>query len=120
MKTSELTDALLDYWTARAEGIPAEQLAIRLVPRTEWTICVHMPPDLVPRTLAYSTAWAQGGPLIEKHSTDIFFAPPTWHASIGRANCSDRGAGDTPLQALCRAIVRASFGGEVEELPCAC
>lgn len=119
MKTANLTGALLDYWTARAEGIPADQLSIRQVPRTEWTICVHTPPGLIPRTLAYSTDWALGGPLIEKHQITI--DPPliTGTAFWGTTGIDSLGKGDTPLQAVCRAVVRAAFGDEVEDLPCA-
>ena len=126
MKTAELTGALLDYWTARAEGVPAEQLEIREVPRTDWKICV--------RTLAwkdgsvigcgrldYSTNWAPAGPLVEKYHLML-------ESNMGgewAADCFDgdrmqwyRSKGDTPLIAICRAVVRAAFGDEVEDLPC--
>lgn len=119
MKTSNLTGALLDYWVARAEGIPADQLSIRQVPRTDWTICVHTPPGLIPRTLAYSTDWALGGPLIEKHCASLEYRiglglTDEWLCVHG----SGVGEGATPLQAVCRAVVVSAFSDNVEELPC--
>lgn len=120
MKVSELTGAQLDYWTARAEGIPAEQLTIRRVQRStechvvrEW---VRNDPiigrDIV--VLAPSTNWGQAGPLVEKHRVDLYWI--AGHSGCGAFIGSDDGHGDTPLQAICRAVVRAAFGDEVEEV----
>lgn len=147
MKTSELQGALLDYHTARAEGVPADQLEIRPVqrpdPRTPDTICVRkvVRPDGVvtgAERMRYSTEWAYGGPLIEKRG--IAPVPFTamdyersgvdelefWGAFVqgkGGHYIDDYpeyadGKGDTPLIAICRAVVRAAFGDEVEDLPC--
>lgn len=125
MKTAELTGALLDYWTARAEGIPADQLEIREVPRTDITICVRKFPDSVVAgvTIAgrsavcdYSTSWASCGPLIEKHRIDVYEQGGNWYAD--KRGAVLLGCGDTPQQAICRAVVRAAFGDEVEDLPC--
>jgi len=59
MRTAELAGALLDYWVARAEGYG-------------WS------PDIQPQSArgvpAYSTDWAQGGPIIERDQ--IFLDPP--------------------------------------------
>ncbi|MDQ1817258.1 hypothetical protein RBA41_28530 [Massilia sp. CCM 9210] len=35
MQLSDLHGAHLDYWTARADGIPADQLDVELVPRID-------------------------------------------------------------------------------------
>jgi hypothetical protein len=115
IKTSELTGALLDYWTARAEGIPAEQLSIRRVPRTDNLIVVREWPGVCSAlVLPFSTQWHVGGPLIEKHHLNISETdPPGWRAW---SNDLDAEYGDTPLQAVCRAVVRAAFGDEVEEV----
>jgi Protein of unknown function (DUF2591) len=130
MQTANLTGALLDYWTARAEGVPADQLEIRPVqrpdPRTPDSICVRrMPyrdpiigPDEV--ALPYSTSWWLSGPLIDKHGMTV--RPPErcvpWEAHAWRDSYWYEGAGNTPLIAICRAVVRAAFGDEVEDLPC--
>lgn len=127
MKTAELTGADLDYWVARAEGIPAEQLEIRGVPRTDQRICVHKAPPIDGwmgnplQVLAYSTNWLQGGPLIEKHQLTVL-RDGGWHAgkSFMHEFCAGDGDGEggTPLIAICRAVVRAAFGDNVEDLPC--
>lgn len=127
IKTSELTGAQLDYWTARAEGIPAEQLTIRRVQRstayhvvrTDWGTYDAAPVRIT--VVAYSTDWAQGGPLILKTGgVDAWcrngvMENTYWQAPPGY-DVPDPSEGDTPLQAICRAVVRAAFGDEVEEV----
>lgn len=126
MKVSELTGAELDYWTARAEGIPAEQLDIRQVPRTDRLHVVRTVPATVlsesaswlvgAEVMRYSTDWAQGGPLIEKHCHALLRGfGAEWNASPVLDQWYSHG--DTPLQTICRAVVRAAFGDEVDEAP---
>lgn len=117
MKTNELTDALLDYWVARAEGVPAAELEIRQIPIPEHR---HLSPDGMTCTrnyhdgVDYSTDWAQGGPLIEKHELKTRKCGDGWFVSgDSLAVC---GAGATLLQAVCRAVVRGKFGDEVPDL----
>lgn len=118
MKTSELIGAHLDYWVARAEGIPAEQLTIRRVQRSTDTHCVrHWQPYRCAQTevLRYSTNWAQGGPLIEKHVHMLHhfdLEEKGWLASAGLPRVGKAQA-DTALVAICRAVVRSVFGDEV-------
>jgi hypothetical protein len=121
MKTALLQGAILDYWTARAEGIPAGQLEIRPIQRNTECHCVRkwhtrdpiIGPDLV--VLDYSTNWARGGPLIEKYCLDVARYGAEWAAYTE----DTRAFADTPLQAICRAVVRAAFGDEVQEVaPC--
>jgi hypothetical protein len=122
MKTAELTGADLDYWVARAEGIPADKLEIRGVPRTDLRVVVHCLSEPLGRAgdplevLAYSTNWMQGGPLIDKWGIDLYRSTGMWYAErrgdFG-VNCDM-----DPLIAICRAVVRAAFGDEVEDLPC--
>lgn len=124
MLTANLTGALLDYHTARAEGVPAADLEIRPVqrpdPRTPDTICVRKIGPLALMRIDYSTNWALTGPLVEKHRLDLISAySGDWFVTSLRHDMSDRGQGDTPLIAICRAVVRAAFGDEVEDLPCA-
>ena len=126
MRTSELTDALLDYWTARAEGVQAAELELR----ANGTLCVRNTPVVglalgAVHVLDYSTNWAWTGPLVEKHLDSLTLEPSGWRA---RTDLAPVGAlrvypcaseeGDTPLIAICRAVVRAAFGDEVEDLPC--
>jgi len=118
MRTADLTGAQLDYHTARAEGVPAADLELR----ANGTLCVQYlrgtPGKIVAvQVLDYSTNWALSGPLLEKHRFSYIgeVARLEWCANTETA----RGEGDTPLIAICRAVVRAAFGDEVGDLPCA-
>jgi len=127
MKTANLTGAHLDYWTARAEGVPVADLELR----ANGTLCVRnirgAPGKIVAvQVLDYSTNWALAGPLVEKHTMQVYKGCnqesfPGWSAALGLAHdyeADDVQMGDTPLIAICRAVVRAAFGDEVEDLPC--
>jgi len=121
MKTANLTGAHLDYWTARAEGVPVADLELR----ANGTLCVRnirgAPGKIVAvQVLDYSTNWALTGPLRDKYRI--------W---LEESNYRDRGDvyaylqggeftgeyGPDALIAICRAVVRAAFGDEVEDLP---
>lgn len=121
MKTADLTGALLDYWTARAEGIPAADLEIRQVPRTDSRICVRILRGregvlgVALEVLAYSTNWAQGGPLLEYAATKLERGVGKWHAEALERTSSQ---GYTVLQAVCRAVVHQAYGDNVEDRPC--
>lgn len=127
MRTADLTGALLDYWVARAEGVPAAELEIRKMPRpgdprTPDTICVRSlrsvwGPVMAAVSLPYSTNWALTGPLLEKHGILLGRSENEWLGVPGEEFIAL--AGDTALVAICRAVVRAAFGDEVEDLPCA-
>lgn len=118
MRTADLTGALLDYWTARAEGVPADQLEIRAT----GALCVRnlrgsWGPTVAVQVLDYSTNWALTGPLVEKHHLNVSETDPAgW---VAWSDSPSTQYGDTPLIAICRAVVRAAFGDEVEDLPCA-
>lgn len=115
MKTAELTGALLNYWVARAEGVPAEQLLFYETPYTKEKVCAHWAPGAKGVSLHYSTDWAQGGPLIQKWHLDLQECNgPVWEVYRYAARTFTQG--DTPLQAICRAVVRAAFGDEVGEV----
>lgn len=108
MKTSKLTGALLDYWVARADG--------REVFMSVGRCWADDPIDVY----APSTNWAQGGPLIEKYGLAVVGGNDQYWYSMPSSDEVYVGGGapsDTPLQALCRAVVRAAFGDEVEDLP---
>lgn len=145
MKTADLSGAILDYHTARAEGVPAADLELR----ANGTLCVRnirgTPGKIVAvQVLDYSTNWALSGPLVEKHGIAAVpftaIRPDIPEDAPDEAFCDSEfwcaycygkgghyidtypedaaGAGDTPLIAICRAVVRAAFGDEVEDLPC--
>lgn len=93
MQVSDLSGPLLDAWAAKAAGKAPGP--------------------------AYSTSWADAGPLIEKHH--IHIAPMAgkgyvWCATV--VDDSGRGAwkeGRTPLVAAMRALVAARYGAEVPD-----
>jgi len=114
-RVADLTGAELNYWVARANGIAAQDLEIRDVPRTDWKICVYTAPPIhgwmykPQRVVAYSTDWDQGGPLIEKHRIMIFPEMGRWSSTLNGIPC----VGDTALIAAMRALVASIYGDEV-------
>lgn len=117
MRTADLTGAQLDYWTARAEGVPAAELELR----ANGTLCVRNMPVVgmtLPMVLVldYSTNWALTGPLVENWSMYVEWDEDGyWTARTKDGGYSN---GSTAMIAVCRAVVRAAFGDEVEDLPC--
>lgn len=119
MRTAELTGALLDYWVARAEGLSVGIVNGRPVlwvgARCDKPGCavVHKRGGPAP---AYSSNWMHSGPLIDKHIANLTTDGFSWRAVAWEAagvKCPAEGA--TPLQAICRAVVRAAFGDEVPD-----
>ena len=120
-KVSELEGAELDYWVARVEATVGQRVHIM-----GGSCYIDPGPGL--RLFAPSTNWAQGGPLIEKYTLalfqeTVFQKGSTWNAGMeiycGDGNCiymENWSIGDTPLQAICRAVVRSVFGDEVEDV----
>jgi hypothetical protein len=104
MKTAELTGALLDYWVARAENKNAFMYE---------GVCFTGPMPGVGIEYKPSERWGQCGPLIEKWKVELDRSGTGWYADIWACGGA---LGDTPLQAICRAVVRAAFGDEVEEV----
>ena len=124
MKTADLQGAALDYYVAEVEGM------LRMAGGTvEDKLGGYSP----------STKWAHGGLLIDKYELTLmrwkydpeyrqadetdFWAVEgkcvshyldVYRSDYEASPSVDRG--DTPLQAICRAVVRATFGDEVEEV----
>ena len=109
MKTAELNGAALDWVVAKCEGFEAS-----------W----HDTPS--EHCLAYwkpSTAWAQGGPIIERE--EICFMPileddnsTSWAADKRIDNLFDQNfTGQTPLIAAMRCYVASKLGDEVDIPP---
>ena len=69
MKTSDLQGAELDYWVAKAEGYdPVLYRGICFWSLQERDYWIHQEDIDI---CSYSTAWSQGGPLIEKYAKEI-------------------------------------------------
>jgi hypothetical protein len=116
MKTADLEGFELNYWVAKAEG-----LTINKSGRAMWISTEGVSSYLTEHgnnSYSPSTCWAQGGPLIEKWNLDLDSGSAGCYLA-GRYAIYEGfwgGVGDTPLQAICRAVVRAAFGDEVEEV----
>ncbi len=120
MKVSELQDAELDYWVAKAEGLP--------VVRLECGDGFECYPDEAPLSAGYyykfSRSWAEAGPIIEREKIATF---PVWYAPASdfawgatepgyAVNYSaPMAVGPTPLIAAMRAYVASKFGEEVPD-----
>ncbi|WP_395317014.1 phage protein NinX family protein [Variovorax sp. UC74_104] len=98
MKTSELTGTLLDYWVARSEGtVPTADAQLKFMP---------------------STAWAQGGPIIEREKIMVAWNASEWIAGV--TDFVDRSEGHiskgpTALVAAMRAFVTSRLGDVVSD-----
>lgn len=115
IKVSELTGALLDYWMARAEG-STDAMIVRW-PSEQ--VCLTSHHALAAMPFRPSVQWEHGGPLIEKYGLVVepsnYPDDGIYYAQVFRGD-ENGSYGDTPLQAICRAVVRAAFGDEVEEV----
>ena len=115
-KVSCLSNAELDYWVARAEGI--QHVKIQEVPRTNEKICVIGAENGVMR-YDPSTNWSVFGPLLKKHN--VFYESsniPEKGPVFALIEDSERGYvcgefGDDLLIAACRCIVTSKFGDKV-------
>lgn len=112
---ASLTGPWLDYYTGRADGIPASELAVQPVPRTTDSICVrrNISGTTSMRRWAPSTDWSHFGPLMFKHKLCMTPLESTDEWSARPPNGQSRYA-DDPREAGCRALVRREFGHYVE------
>jgi hypothetical protein len=128
MKTSELSGAMLDYWTARAEGTPANRVCFTRMAPDAASVCTKIVEGGYGGELAQfyrpSTDWAECGPLIGKWAVSLrdpyeALREEQWEAHITTRDedCaySNFGHAPTPQQAICRAVVKSVFGDEVPE-----
>lgn len=104
IKTSELTDAALDWVVGKCEGIAlnaaviAEEHKHRL---TGWYF--------------YSTDWSQGGPIIERKKIHMEHDDVQWIARhYPRQGVQFYEEGPTPLIAAMRCYVASKLGDEVD------
>jgi hypothetical protein len=104
IKTNDLKELALDYVVAMIEGYT-------LNPATRSSAWI-----------AYSTDWAQGGPIIEReqlHVSPEFWIGDGWHwvaYVLGPGNLDENfeQRGPTPLIAAMRCYVASKLGDEVE------
>lgn len=116
MKVSELTDGLLDYWVARAEGWTNDGGIDGEPPYWVTDTCAMVPV----REFKPSDDWAEGGPIIERQKIGVTFGAfgGLWHALMladGPFSIKHTTTGATPLEAAMRAYVRSKFGEEVSD-----
>ncbi|WP_258087442.1 DUF2591 domain-containing protein [Xenorhabdus bovienii] len=101
IKTSELTGRALDWAVALADGFDINSL-------------IGMP-QLTPE---YSTDWSECGQLIEKHHVELNFnsVSKEWSAYIFSFEELESVIedGESPTIAICRAVVAAQLGDEVD------
>ncbi|MGJ0578577.1 phage protein NinX family protein [Xenorhabdus bovienii] len=99
IKTSELTGRALDWAVALADGFDINSL-------------IGMP-QLTPE---YSTDWSECGPLIEKYNielvNELLDCVLFWSANCNYVS-DDYLDGQTPQIAICRAVVAAQLGSQV-------
>ena len=106
MKTSELTGQALDWAVAMCEGIDHDTAAMNIMFGDDngWF-------------LAFSTDWAQGGPIIERGGIEICrLDNGEWRGQLNAKgwgpHCRHYGA--TPLIAAMRCYVASKLGAEVD------
>ncbi len=107
MQVKQLKDDQLDYWVAKAAGIPTywQQGQVFYTPGQ----------NLPPRRWNPTRYWSQGGPIIEEQKIDLNWDTEgtlEWSASIDPDILAH---GPTVLEAAMRAYVLAIFGPEVSD-----
>lgn len=111
IKTSELIGAQLDWAVAKAAEIPTGVMS-GILYRKDLPGDTYGPgPIFKP-----STDWSHGGPLIEKFGVMLIDpgAPKEGEWEASTSGDTDFCSGATPLIAMCRAIVAAKLGEEIE------
>ena len=100
MKTNELTGAALDWAVAKCEGIDHDTaiLNIKYGDDNDWF-------------LAFSTDWAQGGPIIERERISVRdFGGDEW---IADDSLREPQHSISPLVAAMRCYVASKLGDEI-------
>jgi len=117
MKTADLEGALLDYWVAKALGIPVSGPSHTLVCAVPYSIEADGGDAFSP-----STNWSHGGPLIEREKICLEWSTEGWDAcrmteELEMKMMPDihRKEGPTPLLAAMRCFVAQKYGEEVPD-----
>lgn len=119
VKTAELTGAELDLAVALATGWTlTRQQDAQIEKDGMFMLCGEAALEHSRYVFTPSTDWSQGGPLIVTHKVSISDCSDSWIASIisddDRELYAGLERGGTPLIAICRAVVAAKLGAEVE------
>jgi len=129
MKVSELSGALLNYWTGRAERA---SFVGRIAEYTDGKTCCVVPAGVCgengwtdQRIYSPSSDWSIGGPIIEREGLTVRTSvePRTCLADDHNwRSCYHVGQhmayGRTPLEAAMRSYVASKFGTDVpDEVP---
>lgn len=126
-KTAELTDIALD-WATFCAIWPNVEPTINIIEPQEISRPPLRKPIMTPKGVyltyfgAYnhkrnwdpSFSWECVGPLIDQHGVSLIDRRSSdgyWHADIHAGQCM---TGNTPLEAICRAIVAAKLGDTVQ------
>lgn len=99
VQTSELEGIALDWAVAKCEGVVSDDID---------DFCLSTPGEF-----AYSTSWAQGGPIIERGVAELYEhkALECWAA---KSKAGDLRYGQTPLIAAMRCYVASKLGDTVD------
>lgn len=111
VKTEELTGAGLDWAVAKVVGVKVitDPNSPRKRQMVEDTASVNGWYCYSP-----STDWSQGGPLIKKNYVSVQIMRGGWEADVFDARLPSLQWSNSPLEAVCRAVVASRLGGEVE------
>ncbi|KAK1548906.1 hypothetical protein Q3G72_011243 [Acer saccharum] len=117
MKTQDLKGDDLDYWTARADGFSEDQIIRPLrADGSKRTTIYTNEKGWVPG--CYTKDWRLTGPLIDKFSIELSGGTGGWYAGEGAVYYDAWPvAGESPIEAICRAVVHVVFGNEVGGVP---
>lgn len=103
VKTSELSGVQLDYAVATAKGLRLAIHGGEVVNITKNGDVFHH--------VRFTDFWSLCGPLIEEFSAHlIYMYPGCWKCSVPKFE----GYGENPMTAICRTVVSAKLGDEVE------
>lgn len=116
LQTKDLSGAALDWAVAKCEesdamcfvvGCRLPSGGVYVGGGVESAVFVH---DYTP-----STDWSQGGPLVENGCMNVGCEAGVWWAEFTDADMVTYGEnGDSALQAVCRTLVLARLGPEIE------
>jgi hypothetical protein len=122
IKTSELTGAALDWAVAKCKGVDVELISARMIterrrlsftPEEMASLPTPKPYLVIPGVgnAAYSTDWAQGGPIIEREYIWLEINEGQCYA---HKNGLEFYEGETPLIAAMRCYCASKLGHEVD------
>ncbi|WP_093222227.1 MULTISPECIES: phage protein NinX family protein [unclassified Variovorax] len=118
MQTSELADALLDFWVAKAEGLRPEMMP-PAGPCLVWGRGAATAGPVSSCERRYSADWTHGGPILEANDWLLPFRTPEHRLHRGAYTSQTQEGvkycGPTPLVAAMRAYVAAKFGPDLPD-----